>query len=544
MPQTPVQTPSGEVVTIQHPEGATEEQILEFALQQYTPSEPEPYLDQVTRRYSEADFAGTVGEFQPEFQRRLATQAMQIPGVPGSGEIGVSDVAATAVSQAARTAGAVTVEAIMPLVPNSVREWFSEKLTAAGESVESFLATDLGKEAMLAASNGYDAWQNFSNNNRAFVAQLGENLGTGADLLTLFSPRPDLSKIDIKFENHVRSARAAGIRSSQTKERMAIQNMLEPETLDASAKERKNMVGTFIWEPNDFEEAMINVVDGIPGIKHYGPVRQNFRIMQDHIEDQATVLERYIKGQNKNIVPEDLLGEFSSALDTFMNSDVYQLASKQAQKQFIAFTDLALKVIKEEGTDLNGLLRARRRFDKAAHAAGAPLDGDVATYQAQAARLVRGVMNDYLKRNTKGDEVHHLLDQQHRTLSALDNLVNKRNREGKNAIERALGIVRQQTGVSMSRTAVGVLATASAVVQPAIAATVGAAVGLGLIGRTIKRHGKSATLKAYAELLSGINKTIKTVNNPTTLEALELDRLIIIDLMNEVRNYEESEDNG
>ena len=524
MPQTPVQTPSGEVVTIQHPEGATEEQILEFALQQYTPSEPEPYLDQVTRRYSEADFAGTVGEFQPEFQRRLATQAMQIPGVPGSGEIGVSDVAATAVSQAARTAGAVTVEAIMPLVPNSVREWFSEKLSAVGQSFESFLATDLGKEAMLAASNGYDAWQNFSNNNRAFVAQLGENLGTGADLLTLFSPRPDLSKIDIKFENHVRSARAAGIRSSQTKERMAIQNMLEPETLDASAKERKNMVGTFLWEPNDFEEAMISVVDGIPGIKHYGPIRQNFRIMQDHIEDQATVLERYIKGQNKSIVPKDLLGEFSSALDTFMNSDVYQLASKQAQKQFIAFTDLALKVIKEEGTDLNGLLRARRRFDKAAHAAG--------------------VMNDYLKRNTKGDEVHHLLDQQHRTLSALDNLVNKRNREGKNAIERALGIVRQQTGVSMSRTAVGVLATASAVVQPAIAATVGAAVGLGLIGRTIKRHGKSATLKAYAELLSGINKTIKTVNNPTTLEALELDRLIIIDLMNEIRNYEESEDNG
>ena len=153
-------------------------------------------------------------------------------------------------------------------------------------------------------------------------------------------------------------------------------------------------------------------------------------------------------------------------------------------------------------------------------------------------------MNDYLKRNTKGDEVHHLLDQQHRTLSALDNLVNKRNREGKNAIERALGIVRQQTGVSMSRTAIGILATASAVVQPAIAATVGGAVGLGLIGRTIKRHGKSATLKAYAELLSGINKTIKTVNNPTTLEALELDRLIVIDMMNEIRNYEESKDNG
>lgn len=544
MPQTQVRTPSGEVVTVRHPEGATEEQILEFALEQYTPPSPEPYADQVTRRYSEADFAGTVGEFQPEFQRRLATQAMQIPGVPGSGQIGVSDVAATAVSQAARTAGAVTVEAIAPLIPNSVREWFSEKLAAVGESVESFLATDLGKEAMLAASNGYDAWQNFSNNNRAFVNQLGENLGTGADLLTLFSPRPDLSKLDDKFESHVRSARAAGIRSRQTKERMAIQNMLEPETLDASAKERKNVFGTFIWEPNEFEDAMIDVVDGIPGIKHYGPIRQNFRIMQDHVDSEAKVLERYIKSQNKKIVPEDLLGEFSSSLDTFMNSDVYQLASKQAQKQFIAFTDLALKIIKEEGTDLNGLLRARRRFDRAAHAAGTPLDGDVATYQAQAARLVRGVMNDYLKRNTKGDEVHHLLDQQYRTLSALDNLVNKRNREGKNAIERALGIVRQQTGVSMSRTAIGILATASAVVQPAIAATVGGAVGLGLIGRTIKRHGKSATLKAYAELLSGLNKAIKTVNNPTTLEALELDRLIVIDMMNEIRNYEESKDNG
>lgn len=544
MPQTTVNTPDGGTVTVNHPEGATEEQILRFAKQQYVPPKEETYVEGVARRYSEADFAGPVGEFSSEFQRRLARQAMPIPGVPGSGEIGVSDIAGTAISQAARTAGDLAVTAIEPLIPVSIRNWFSEALETAGSSVQELLSTPTGQEFMLAVSSGYDVFKNFEQNNKAFVTQVFENLGTGADLLAVFSPRPDLVNLDQKVEGVVRRARGASIQARHTKEKQALINMFEPESLGTRDLESKRgTLGTYVWEPNEFEDAMIDVVNTIPGIKPFGGIRENFRIMQDHVTSQAKVLERYIKSQNKKIDVDDLVSEYNSALASFTGSDVYKLASKQAQEQFVQLTDLALRIIKEEGTDLSGVLRARKRLDAAIHKSGTNLDADVATYKVEAARLVRGVLNDHLKRNTKGHEVHHLLDQQHRTLSGLDTLVNKRNREGKNAVQRALGIVKQETGVSMSKTALGIIGTATMALNPAVAATVAGSIGVGYLGRAINRHGKAATLKAFAELVAGVNKAIKAANNPTTIEALEMDRLILVDMMNEIREYEESEEN-
>jgi hypothetical protein len=57
----------------------------------------------------------------------------------------------------------------------------------------------------------------------------------------------------------------------------------------------------------------------------------------------------------------------------------------------------------------------------------------------------------------------------------------------------------------------------------------------------IARHGKTAVLKAYAEALSAMQKAIKTVNDPAKLEALELDRQVIVSLMNDAREIEEEE---
>jgi len=543
MPQTTVNTPDGGTVTVNHPEGATEEQILRFAKQQYVPPKEETYVEGVARRYSEADFAGPVEEFAPEFKRRLAKQATVIPGVPGSGEIGVSDVAGTAISQAARTAGDLAVTAIEPLIPLSIRNWFSEALETAGSSVQELLSTPTGQEFMMAVSSGYDVYKNFEKNNKAFVTQVFENLGTGADLLAVFSPRPDLVNLDQKVERSVRNLKGSAIKSKHTKERQALINMFEPESLGTRDLESKRgPLGTFVWEPNEFEMDMIDVVYTIPKIKPYGGVRENFRIIQDHVKSQAKTLKRYIKSQNKAVDMDDLVDEYNSALASFTGSDVYKLATEQAQTEFIKLTDLALQIIKEEGSDLAGLLRARKRLDKAVHKSGTNLDADVATYKVEAARLVRGVLNDHLKDKTKGDEVHHLLDQQHRSLSALDALVNKRNREGKNGVQRALGLVKQETGVSLSRTALGIIGTATAIVNPVVAGTVAGATGVGYLGRTISRHGKEATLKAFAELVAATNKAIRVAKNPTTIEALEMDRLILVDIMNEIREYEESEE--
>ena len=65
--------------------------------------------------------------------------------------------------------------------------------------------------------------------------------------------------------------------------------------------------------------------------------------MQDHVDNQAVKLSQYIKAQNKPVDMEALNLEFSETMGDFMNSDVYQLATDQAQRQFLKYMDLAQK---------------------------------------------------------------------------------------------------------------------------------------------------------------------------------------------------------
>jgi|DEB0MinimDraft_6_1074348.scaffolds.fasta_scaffold07952_2 hypothetical protein len=564
MPQTTVRTPAGEV-TVSHPEGATDEEILGFAQQQYQAQisaeeeavvPPPSYVERVMQPTT---------EFKPEFKRRLATLATQIPEVPGSGQIGVSDVAGTAISQAARTGGAMAVEALTPLgtaisqvartggamaveaftplIPQTIKDAFDKAITATGQKLSEFYQNPNVQEMMLSISSGYDSYKNWEKNNWALANQIKENLGTGIDIMGLFSPRADLVDIDFKLPGEMK-ARKAGVASDLARRKEALTRMLEPETLTAQDKAPPvGLLQTRTWLANDFDESVIDTVQTIPGIQPYGSITKNFSIMQDHVDNQSVKLSQYIKAQNKPVDMEALNLEFSETMGDFMNSDVYQLATDQAQRQFLKYMDLAQKIIAEEGKDLKGLLAARKRFDTAVQAAGQTLEADVSTYQGLAAKMVRGVMNDYIKSNTKGNEVHHLLDQQFRTLTAMDRLVNKRNREGINVPARLLDSIKQNTGITLSATALSVVATYSLAAGSPVAATAigGAALG-SIFAKQIRRHGKAVVLKSYAELLSATNKAIKKINDPLELERMELDRLVLIDLIDEIRNYEETEE--
>ena len=102
--------------------------------------------------------------------------------------------------------------------------------------------------------------------------------------------------------------------------------------------------------------------------------------------------------------------------------------------------------------------------------------------------------------------------------------------------------IRDNTGIVIPTSVLSVIATGTAFVSPAAAGALAtAAVGTAL-SKQIKRHGKAAVLKGYAELLSSANKAIKTINDPLQLERMELDRLVLIDLIDEIRNYEETEE--
>lgn len=494
----------------------------------------ETYLEGVSRRFGEADFAGTAAEFVPEFQRRTAERQIPVPpGFTGEPETPFGEQLTVGISQAARTGGELAGEALGVVIPDFARE-------SLGAAWDYLAQSPIGQQGHLAAMNTYEGYQQLKEQYPTIMTEAERVLGTSFDQAAMFSPRPDLIDLDKK----IRDARAAGVKTKLSKEKQAITNMVEPEKFNtADEVVLRGPLRTKTWVPNEFEDDVINVLQTIPGIKPYGTITGNFKIIQDHISSQASKLDNFVASQNKKIDVEDLSEEFAYAMQDFMGSDVVSLASDAAGKQMQKYVALAQKIIAEEGTDLKGVLNARRRFDQAIHNSGQTLEADVATYQAMAAKEVRNVLNNYLKANTKGDEVHHLLDQQFRSLTALDRMVNKRNREGGNAPARAIQTIKDNTGISLSTTLLSVLATGASFVSPSVAIPLaGAAAGTALSSQ-IRRHGKATVLKSYAELLSAIDKTMKTVTSPAGLEALSLDRLVIVDLMNQAREYEEESKN-
>ena len=509
-------------------------------LQEETPRPPpvadeETYLEGVSRRFGEADFAGTAAEFVPEFQRRTAERQIPVPpGFTGEPETPFGEQVTVGISQAARTGGELAGEALGVVIPDVARE-------SLGAAWDYLSQSPIGQQGMLAAMNTYEGYQQLKEQYPTVIAEAERVLGTSFDISALFSPRPDL----INLDKQIRAARAAGVKTKLSKEKQAITNMVEPELFSTTDEVvLRGPLRTKTWIPNEFEDDVIDAIQTIPGLKPYGTITDNFNVIQKHIESQATKLNNFVKSQNKKVNTEEISEEFAYAMQDFMGSDVVALASDAAQSQIKKYVTLAQQLIKDEGGDLKGVLEARRKFDKAVHAAGGTIEADVATYQAMAAKEVRNVLNNYLKANTKGDEVHHLLDQQFRSLTALDRMVNKRNREGTNAPARAIQIIKDNTGISLSTTLLSVLATGASFVSPAVAIPVaGAAVGTALSSQ-IRRHGKATVLKSYAELLSAVDKTMKTVTSPAGLEALSLDRLVIVDLMNQAREYEEGSENG
>jgi hypothetical protein len=478
------------------------------------PAPPETYVEGVQRRYDESDFSGIAGSFMPEVARRA--------NITGD----VTDLPATAISQAGRTGGELVMEAGGVVLPDIVREF-------ASETFDGIMQTGYGQAAGQALSMGYEAYMGWRSENPAAA----EKFETNVDVVSLLSPRPDLINLDAK----ALAAKEAGESASQAKRRTALEGLVEPDKKGTWDKtEQSGVLNTERWVPDDFSQEILTTLLKTPGIKPYGTMHTNFRAIQNAVESEKNTLTNYVKAQNRKIDTQEIDDEFVNAFEVFSDSNVYQLATEPAKKQFKEYVELARKIVREEGADLTSVLEARRKFDEAVHNSGKTLDADVATYQAEAAKLVRGVLNDYLKSNTSGDAVHSLLDLQFKQLVALDRMVAKRNREATNAIGRFKQRLTEGTGITIPATVLSVLATGGAVVDPAVGAGI-AALGVGTVaGQQVARHGKKAVLQTYGYMLSATDKLIKSTNDPVRLEALELDRQVFVSMLEEARATEET----
>jgi len=551
-------------IPVTHPENATDEQIQEQArkfvesggLKDYEsrvnpPLIPRPppanYGERMMREYDETDFRQPFEEFGPEVAKRTeryqtATQELtgaEDPETRGlrMGGAGRLMEAAIPVSQAARAAGETLVSAVKPLVPLSVRNFFGAGFDKLMENE----VTQKGIQFLVNSEKDFYKWA--TNNPReaeALQNAVRETMGTQFDIGAAFSPRPDLINLDKQLAAANR-AKVAANQAKINKRDQATSNMLTPITLSTRDKTEKSTFGTEVWVPDDFAVSQIQALERIFGFNPFGSYYDAVRVTQRHVDSQKKRLDALIERNNKTIEMDFVNQKLFDRLQEFKQSDVYMSMPKQARQYWDNAIASAQQIFSTESNDLVGVLNARRRFDKSRQDLGISQDAEVANAQAMANKAVRAAFNDVLKAATEGPDVHNLLDDQFRVLAAMDVLNYKRNKEARGSFNRILDAISNHTGGlgRVSTSIIGLAATGATIMQPMVGGAIALAAGTGYVGLQIQRHGKAAVLKAYGETLGLLNKAIRSISDPTKVEALELDRLLLIEMMNEAKAYEE-----
>ena len=114
-------------------------------------------------------------------------------------------------------------------------------------------------------------------------------------------------------------------------------------------------------------------------------------------------------------------------------------------------------------------------------------------------------------------------------------MANKRAKEASNSLSRLFDRVKDVADLPSTPLALTATATAAtaALGGAAKAAGVGTA-GLGVYGAYLAMKPKRR-LKAYAELLSGVDKAMRNITDVNVLKQFEADRILLVDLIDQTR---------
>lgn len=427
-------------------------------------------------------------------------------------------------SQAARAGGATLATYISSWIPNAVKEGAE----AAYDKIKDTEAFRLAAQAASLGDAGYQAF-------KQRMPEAAERFESAVDVGLLFSPRPDIPRLDIAK----RGAKKKAAELARENKKDGVTLLLEPVTPEMrDVFEEKGALRTKTWEPQEFDNLVIDTVTDMKGVKPNRSYTYNYREVQKEVAAAKEATDKMIVAQNKAIDSEKFLGDMQKAVDEVLKDDIVRIATGDIQKQLSGLSEIVLESVQTRGSDLLGVLEVRRKFDDLIN----NFDG-TPNAKSIAARKIRGVLNDTLKSNTRGDKLHNLLTKQFHGITAMEDMLPKRNAESRDVISRTVRNLQSvdllpNTVLALSATGTTALGLAGGVVPAAVAGTLGATAYTGI---QLAKPRNAA--KIYASMLSAIDKAIPLTKG-TALKELEMDRILIVDLLDQTREdikEEESE---
>jgi hypothetical protein len=466
---------------------------------------------------------GELERFGPEVSRRFQNVTGDDPSLLEQ-LYRAPELALIGGSQAARAGGATLSTYLSSWIPNSVKE-------GAEAVYDRIKDTDAFRLAAQAASLGDAGYQAFKQR----MPEAAERFESAVDVGLLFSPRPDIPRLDLAK----RGAQKEATRLVRENKKDGVTLLLEPVTPEMrDVFEEKGVLRTKTWEPSDFDNLVIDTVTDMKGVKPKRSYTYNYREVQKEVDAAKQTTDKIITAQNKAIDSDKFLKDMQGAIEEVLSDDLIRIASGDIQKQLAELSEIVLESVQTRGSDLLGVLEVRRKFDDLINDfSGTPKARSIA------ARKIRGVLNDTLKANTSGDQLHNLLTKQFHGITAMEDMLPKRNAEARDVVSRAVRNLQSvdllpNTVLALSATGTTALGLTGGAIPALGAGTLGATAYLTI--QTFKARNRA---RIYASMLSAIDKAIPLTKG-TALKELEMDRILLVDLIDQTREEikeEESE---
>lgn len=285
----------------------------------------------------------------------------------------------------------------------------------------------------------------------------GKTAGTkGEDIITRLSKimtkgeDTSLSNIATKTGTAIEDSAAAQMKAQQAEFARELTRPERTATVKKAEVGRttETGIGPFkksVVEPTPLEARMADEVSKIEGVSKSNTVQQNYNVVKDYVEGEASILQSELKANDFNYPKKELKARLNESKTTLMENpslvgDNEKIADKLLNKFYSMLDESSGK-----GSDL---LQLRKDFDSWVSNQKGSNIFDPKTESAYSATLreIRQTINNFLDEKSPTVKVKESLRKQSALYSALDNMEVKAAKEADSAIGRTFQKVASALG--------------------------------------------------------------------------------------------------
>ena len=410
-------------------------------------------------------------------------------------------------------------------------ETFNKIKSAASNASQS----ELAKIGSALLQKGGDAWSWFEKT----YPEVSDIVKDTANVALFAAPVPKSGTGPLVKSNMAGAVEKAAKTQIANKERKFLEELVLPEQtknarvsqlVEGRTVQKGGVNAPIEVELSKSQKELADAVSTVKGVSPKNTLTGNMNLIDAEISKEAKELQKNLDNFSQiQIDAKDVQTIFTDADNMLLDRPSI---SKYVRKTLYT---KAVKIISSHPNTPSGLLAARKEFDQYIKSFGSdPFDENVRGSINAVSKAVRKGMNGLLEAKIPNQGVRESLQRQARLFDAVDNIASKAAMEKSTRFSRTIERLRNLAPFKTDAANVAALVTLGTGTYFA-APLVGTGIALYVGGKAIT---SAQAKKLMVPVLRGIDKSIQTATDPDVIKQLRMDRLFIIDTMNEMEKQE------